>query len=123
MLFCIETGQQVWGALYPQMYLTVFPLCSAACDLFGHSLGSPPPRGSWEVPVKGDPAPHCSLPHPKLHSTLCSIIEVWLHLNLEGFLRSWDLDNLKILSTFLSLTMPESEVTLHVQRLLTQLEN
>ena len=97
-----------------------------------HSLASTCLATLWEVihsagngsfQLRKMPSPSWLPVHSKCHTSLFSIIKICLYIYPQDFFRSWDLENMKILRNFLLLTMSDSEVTLHVNRFLTQLEN
>nr|XP_040136933.1 uncharacterized protein LOC120888359 isoform X2 [Ictidomys tridecemlineatus] len=54
-------------------------------------------------------------------NSICSAVQMWLYLYPEDFVGS--MDSLRSLRTFLLHTMPESGLTVQVERLLTGLEN
>ncbi|XP_028644925.1 ral guanine nucleotide dissociation stimulator-like [Grammomys surdaster] len=58
----------------------------------------------------------------EVKSTLCSFLNTWMDMNPEDFCQTSDLLPLKYLKTYLSMNMPDSDLNVHVSRLLTQLQ-
>lgn len=119
LVICTETGEQVWGAPYPHMCLTGCPF-DLVHGLAWLLFGNPWCRDLGRFQLKERPCPSwlpvsLHIPqHPLLHHQNAAVPLSRI------FLRSQDLDNLKLLRTFLWIIMPESEGNFHV---LPQLKN